>query len=392
MSLNTPLRRVLYESPLRTVSGKIALVVVFAVLFVAALPALGRYYFQAPLQMLAALPVMVLVYVPSLLILWYLDRREREPKLFFFGAILLVVFFLGPVTSQMLKYSTAMGLPTVRIVGFIEDFWKVVPLLLLIVFARASVNGVRDGLIYGALGGFGFSVLEGAAYFAMVFYPKDGWASFYNTYTRGNFLFTDQHIIWSAVVGAGLGYWVVSKRPVLRWLAPLGAFALVVGTHFLQDGVIGKTLAISGAIVGSPILSALGIDVNTLAQGSVPSTFLAWLGGTISLLVLDLACLIVLWLVIRRSGDTERRIIRERLTDEDSAVVTSEELAGAQAETRWHLRHIDGYDRTTARAIVRLQNELAVRKEFLADRGADAFTDPPAMQIRAEIAALRTQS
>ena len=172
MKLSTPLGQALYDSPLRRTGGKVAFVAIFAILFAAALPAFGRYYFQAPMQMLAALPVMILLYLPWLLILWYLDRREREPRLFFFGAALLVTFFLGPVTSQMLKYSTAMGLPTVRIVGFIEDFWKVVPLLLLIIFARASVNGVRDGMIYGALGGFGFSVLEGAAYFAMVFYPR----------------------------------------------------------------------------------------------------------------------------------------------------------------------------------------------------------------------------
>jgi len=79
MNLSTPIRRALYNSPLHRTSGKIALAVVLGGLFLFALPTFVRYYTAQPLQFLGMLPFGFLIYLPTILVLYWLDRREREP-------------------------------------------------------------------------------------------------------------------------------------------------------------------------------------------------------------------------------------------------------------------------------------------------------------------------
>lgn len=98
-----------------------------------------------------------------------------------------------------------LGVPDYLFAGFSEETWKINPLLPILIFARPLITGVRDGIFYGALGGFGFACLEIAAYFALVDYPKTGWTDFFlNSMSRANFLGTDLHIVWSAFLGGPL--------------------------------------------------------------------------------------------------------------------------------------------------------------------------------------------
>ena len=104
MNLNTQLRRVLYNSPLHKTSGKIALAAILIGLFVFAFPTFVRYYTAQPLQFLAMLPFGFLIYLPTILVLYWLDRREREPATLYWGVVFaLILFFamvlLGRLTS-----------------------------------------------------------------------------------------------------------------------------------------------------------------------------------------------------------------------------------------------------------------------------------------------------
>ncbi len=83
MNLNTQLKRVLYGSHLHKISGKIALTAVLVGLFAFAFPTFVRYYTAQLLQFLAMLPFGFLIYLPTILVLYWLDRREREPALLY---------------------------------------------------------------------------------------------------------------------------------------------------------------------------------------------------------------------------------------------------------------------------------------------------------------------
>jgi RsiW-degrading membrane proteinase PrsW (M82 family) len=391
MKLDTPLRRLLSNSLFQRPGGKLLLAAILIGLFFYALPNFKAYYLAQPLAMLAMLPLGFLTFLPTLLVLWFFDRREREPALLFLGVIFSVILFFGPVTSKTLHLAGDLGLPVVRLVGFVEDFWKVAPLLLLIIFVRPAVNGVRDGLIYGALGGLGFAILEQAAYFALEFFPEQGWSAYLpSLFGRANFLGTDIHVIFSAFVGAAIGYGLKAKG-WRRYVVPIGAYLLIVFTHGVQDA-FGKVIAVMGTAGPGLFLQNQGLSEEALAEGTAIHNVLLMFGSTTNLLLINIIVLPLLFWAVWASGDQERRVVREQLADEPGPVVTPAEYIGVEAERRLHLRTIPGYSKPVARKILQRQNELAFRKEYLQTHGGDLENDAPLQAIRQEIAQLRSNS
>ena len=112
-------------------------------------------------------------------------------------------------------------------------------------------------------------------------------------------------------------------------------------------------------------------------------------GATFDLIGMNLIILPILFAVLWKSGDTERRVVRAQLKGEPESVITPEEYAGAEAERRLHLRSFTGYSRKVMRKIRGAQNELAFRKDFVQRHGGDTSSDPPAQAIREEITQLR---
>ena len=397
MNLNTQLRRVLYGSPLHRTGGKIALAAILIGLFAFAFPTFVRYYTAQPLQFLGALPFGFLIYLPTILVLYWLDRREREPALLYWGVVFALILFFCMVSSRTTYFLIDhLQVPFFVVVGPSEELWKVAPLLLLVIFARPAVNGTRDGFIYGALGGLGFAILELAANFALSDFPTKGWSSLgLDIVGKANLLGTDVHIVWSAMLGAAIGYGVASKRRWLRWLVPIGAYLLVAGTHSVNDWIghiiapiIGSEIYIRGiltAVTGMPVEQV--VEVLKTNQLLFLSTQL--FNATTDLIVMNIIILPILFAVLWKSGATERRIVREQLQAEPESVIKPEEYAGAEAERRLHLRSFTGYSKKMMRKIRGLQNELAFRKDFVRRHGGDLASDPPAQAIREEIAGLR---
>ena len=398
MNLSTPIRRALYNSPLHYTSGKIALAVVLGGLFLFALPTFVRYYTAQPLQFLAMLPFGFLIYLPTTLVLYWLDRREREPAPLYWGVVFALILFFTMASSRTTYFLIdALQVPFFVVVGPSEELWKVAPLLLLVIFARPAVNGTRDGFIYGALGGLGFAILELAATFALSDFPQTGWSKLWlDVVGKGNLLGTDVHIVWSAVLGAAIGYGIASNRRWLRWLVPIGAYLLVALTHGLNDWIghvflpmLGVEVYFRGII--APIMGMTIEQVAAVLPTNQPLLLSSQIvGATFDLIGMNLIILPILFAVLWRSGDTERRIVRAQLKGEPESVITPEEYAGAETERRLRLRSFTGYSKKLMRKIRGLQNELAFRRDFVQRHGGDTSSDPPAEAIREEIAQLRT--
>lgn len=192
--------RMLYDSPLHTFMGKIIfLVIMLPILYFA----FNTWvYWLTPLQNGWIILFGVLsAFVGSLLgLAWlrYLDRREPESWWYFVGLLLLSTLL---TTAPAAYFNTASPVPLLT-VGFNEEFWKVLPLLLLVFFAPTMVNGVRDGLIYGALGGFAFNIVEIANYILRVSGPAEGIDGVGTQLARLGFWGISNHVIWSMMVGA----------------------------------------------------------------------------------------------------------------------------------------------------------------------------------------------
>lgn len=395
MTLETPLQRSLYGSPLLRRNGKLALIVGLVALFLYALPAFQRYYLTRPLVMLVGILAALVIYCPTLLALHFFDRREREPAWLFWGTIASVIFYFGPVTSRTLGIvRQTTGLSEWQFVGFVEEFWKVAPLLLLLIFARPAVNGVRDGLIYGALGGLGFAALESGAYFSLQYFPQEGWAGIWsNLWGRATLLGTDNHVLFSATLGAAIGYGISTRHRWLRYLVPIAGYLLVALTHGQQDYIVGKALNVMGVLIGSALIQFLIGFPDLAALEGTPWQYVALLfGATVGLLGINLLNIPILFWSLWQSGETERRVIRNQLASESASVITPEEYAGVAAEKRFQLRVLPGYPKPISRAIVQRQNELAFRKSYVQRQGGDVESDRPIFLLRDAIAQLRHKS
>ena len=164
--------RILYDSPLYTWWGKLS----YGVILLITLYLAGTVWIDwlTPLSngwlILFAMTVAFFGSWLGIAYLLYLDRRDPEPWWFFVGTLAVALF----VTTAPAAYINGISpFPTLT-VGFNEEFWKALPLLILVFFAPTLVSGTRDGLIYDALGGFGFNITEIANYFLKAAYPAEG--------------------------------------------------------------------------------------------------------------------------------------------------------------------------------------------------------------------------
>jgi hypothetical protein len=100
-----------------------------------------------------------------ILVCFWLDRYEPEP-----GRYRLAALGWGGVAAVVLSFiaeqllfsvpGTDTFVDTAVIAPFIEEFAKGLFLVAIVIFRRAQVHGVLDGIVYGALVGIGFAFVE----------------------------------------------------------------------------------------------------------------------------------------------------------------------------------------------------------------------------------------
>jgi hypothetical protein len=117
----------------------------------------------------------------------------------------------------------------------------------------------------------------------------------------------------------------------------------------------------------------------------------ALVSASIANVVVFLPFALLLAWIVHRSGRTERRIIVEELRDEVGRSVTEPEYTAIVADRMLRTRRIDGRRPHVSAALVNAQNELAIRKRRLRDRGFDPALDARLEQRRVQIAVLRQQ-
>ncbi|WP_436524862.1 PrsW family intramembrane metalloprotease [Actinoplanes sp. HUAS TT8] len=316
---------------------------------------LAKFLDSYPIATLTALVLFALLAVPFWLFVQELDFLEREP-----AGLLVVAFAWGALvaTSVSIPGSTALenliaklGSPGLAadwgaaLAGpTVEEIAKTLGVVAIVLIARSQVNSVLDGVVYGALVGLGFQIVEdivfaiGAVAFAG---QGDEVQPVITTFlVRGFLAGVWSHTLFGALAGAGIGYLVVStdrgwpRRITMAMLALFGAWA----SHVLWNSPLFREGLGNGAVALLAVLAFKGLP----------------------------PLLLILWLV-RRAHDREAEYYVERLkTLDDPEVITEGELralgsGSRRAAARRHAAERAGRKaRATVRRLQRAQARLAV--------------------------------
>jgi RsiW-degrading membrane proteinase PrsW (M82 family) len=397
LPLASPLRR---PRVARTVTVVLAVLLVLAALIICA--AVGGLGSAATGVFVKALAWSSLLAIVPLAILRFLDRREPESGWLFAAAFLwggLIATSLAlpfntallVVVAQWLEQNAALtemlGPEAALMVGaplaapIVEETTKGIGIVLLFWLMRSEFDNVRDGFIYGALVGVGFNWFESALYVQQNFAQFGAAPYGFQLGARYAWLGMAGHAMFSGLFGASLGLARATSRRWLRWLAPPVGFLLAVLAHAWNNSLpLFIALASSRAGEAAPTEIEPPPDIGLVE---------AMVSASLSNLVIFLPFVLLLAWVIRRSGQWEREVIGEELRSELGRSITEQEYQGVIADRRYRTRRIEGRNRAAAEAIVRAQNELAIRKRRLADRGFNPESDPIVAGRRAEIAELR---
>jgi len=102
---------------------------------------------------------------------------------------------------------------------------------------RPEFDNMRDGLVYGALVGLGFTWYEAALYVVNV-YAKIGVAAYgLQLGARYALLGLGGHALFTGLFGASLGFALQTRRRWLRILAPIAGLALAIAAHMLNNAL-----------------------------------------------------------------------------------------------------------------------------------------------------------
>jgi RsiW-degrading membrane proteinase PrsW (M82 family) len=200
-------------------------------------------------------------------VLYWVDRYEKEPKrllaaAFLWGAIPAVLlalvvelFFslppdlIGPQALEAVRLGLVAPLLQEALKGLVVLFiaWRY----------RREFDNVLDGLIYGALAGFGFAMTGNLLSYVGSFLLW-GFSGLSGMAIVEGIVYALDSALYSAIFGAGLGLGRLARVRWRRWAFPVGGFLLAVVVHALHSVLAYRLLALSAITVLS---TAVGVTL-----------------------------------------------------------------------------------------------------------------------------------
>ncbi|HET9494987.1 MAG TPA: PrsW family intramembrane metalloprotease [Chloroflexia bacterium] len=251
----------------------------------------------------------LLALVPTLiyaLIIWWLDRHEKEPLpllivAFVWGAIPAVVLAIvleivvGMPLEQFMVSDTAIEAASTNVIApVVEELVKAVILIVLFLAYKREFDNVLDGIVYGAMVGLGFAFVENILYLGGEALDGGSLGSMVSLWIFRAGLFGLNHSMFTAMTGAALGLARSLRQPALKGLVPvLGMIAAIV-FHAAHNTLV--TQVASMALEDSDLTPLLGACV---------AIFAADWGGIVLVFVLAMV-----------SSSREAHVMRETLIEE----------------------------------------------------------------------------
>ena len=200
----------------------------------------------------------ILLTIAHVLLVWRIDRHEREPL-----RLLIVAFVWGALPAVIMAgvIETALHLPLVSMsqdyadilgVSFIappiEEMLKGLALWAVYRLARHEFDGVLDGIIYGSIVGFGFAMTENVFYFWSAQTQND-LAHWIVVVLGRSVVFGLNHAMFTSFTGISFGLARYRHSRAARWAIVLTGLSAATLMHALHNFFAASDLCLVSLLV-----------------------------------------------------------------------------------------------------------------------------------------------
>jgi len=191
---------------------------------------------------LAAIPVAPLIGT----YLW-LDRYEPEPRSLLllglgWGAFVATSAALFLQAFDAFALGSGKATQSVLVAPLTEEAAKGLFILLLLLYRRAELDGILDGIVYAGMVGIGFAFMENILYLSQAYIGDDthvgGIEDTVFTFVIRGVFSPFAHPFFTAFTGIGIGIAVSSRSRSVQVGAPVLGYLLAVGAHALWNAAL----------------------------------------------------------------------------------------------------------------------------------------------------------
>jgi len=171
--------------------------------------------------------------------LW-LDRYEPEPRSLLllglgWGAFVATSAAIFLQAFDAFAFGPSEAIESVLVAPVTEEAAKGLFILLLLLYRRAELDGILDGIVYAGMVGIGFAFMENILYLSQAYVGTDGRTGGIED-AVGLFVLRGvgspfAHPFFTAFTGIGIGIAVTSRRAGPRFWGPVIGFAFAVAAH-----------------------------------------------------------------------------------------------------------------------------------------------------------------
>lgn len=324
--------------------------------------------------MVALLTALFFGFVPCFLfamILYWLDRFEKEPKI-----LLGAVFLWGAVVAAGGSYilNSLFGITMFSFTGseelasvtgatisapLVEESLKGLAVLIVFLVFRHEFDSILDGIVYAGIAALGFAATENSIYIWRG-YASEGWGGLALLVFIRVILVGWQHPFYTAFIGIGLAIARTNRNGFIKVAAPLAGWGLAMFTHSVHN-----------FLASVPLIGEL-----TCLLGS----FLDWTGVLFMFVI-------ILWATWMEQKNITLHMREEVQMGIISPAQYRTACSGWAQSFAWLTSIFSGKFRATSR-FYQVVGELAHKKEQLHKHGDEYGNSTLVQKFRRELTAL----